>query len=412
MRYFKVVYKRGKKRFSTIIEAENKASVLQKFSDLKLGVLIKISETSKPFSFYLKEIQEKLNNPIKNIRADIETLISIIDQISIMIDAGLPLNTALAETVKTQENRMLKAIFTQIMEDIEGGKSFFEAAKRFKKQLGFLTLSMIRLGEETGTLPESLNHLSKILQAILDNRRKFKKATRYPLFVMFAMIISFVIVIVMVIPQFKQFFEETKMELPLPTKFLLWLEHLVVTFGPYILIAAVAIFSTLLIFYTKNEKVRLFLDKWLLKVYIIGEATLYAMISRFIYVFRVLVEAGIPMIDALKIASEIVENSYMKRELEKISLAIEEGRTLYSGFEDSRLFENMVVEMIKAGEIGGGLGKMLGKVSKIYQDRFDYIVDNIATLIEPILIAAIAGFVLTLSLGIFLPMWNLVNIAG
>ncbi len=412
MRYYKIVYKRRKKRFSVVIEAENRALAMQKFFDLKLGVLIKISETSKPFSFYLKEIQEKINDPIKGRRVDIETLISIIDQISIMIDAGLPLNIALAETVKTQEDRMLKAIFTQIMEDIEGGKSFFEAAKRFKKQLGFLTLSMIRLGEETGTLPESLNHLSKILQAILDNRRKFKKATRYPLFVMFAMMISFVIVIVMVIPQFKQFFEETKMELPLPTKFLLWLEHSVVTFGPYILISALTVFFTLLIFYSKNEKVRLFLDKWLLKVYIIGEATLYAMVSRFIYVFRVLVEAGIPMIDALKIASEIVENSYIKKELEKISLAIEEGRTLYNGFEDSRLFENMVVEMIKAGEIGGGLGKMLGKVSKIYQDRFDYIVDNIAALIEPILIAAIAGFVLTLSLGIFLPMWNLVNLAG
>ncbi len=412
MRYFKVIYKRGRKRYSTIIEAENRAVAIEKFFDLKIGVLVKIQEVKKPLSIYLKEFRERLNNPIKNKKADIEKLIAVLDQLAIMIDAGLPLNTALSETVKTQEDKMLQAIFTQILIDIEGGKSFFEAAKSYKKQLGFLTLSMIKLGEETGTLAESLSHLANILQAILDNRRKFKKATRYPLFVMIAMIIAFIIVTVMVIPQFEEFFRESKMELPIPTIFLLWLEHSIIEYGPYIIIGAISVFLTLAILYSKSDKIRLFLDKLLLKIYIIGKATLFAMISRFIYVFRVLVESGIPMLDALHIASDIIENSYIKKEIDKIPVAIEEGRSLYQGFKDSTLFENMVIEMIKAGEIGGGLDKMLAKVSKIYQDRFNYIVDNIATLIEPILIAAIAGFVLTLALGIFLPMWNMVNMAG
>jgi general secretion pathway protein F len=150
----------------------------------------------------------------------------------------------------------------------------------------------------------------------------------------------------------------------------------------------------------------------LLKIYIIGKATLYAMVSRFVYVFQVLVEAGIPMIDALRIAEKIIDNSYLKKAIAKIPTAIEEGKSLNQGFEDAELFENMVVEMIKAGEMGGGLDKMLVKVSKIYKDRFDYIVDNIATMIEPILIMAIAGFVLVLALGIFLPMWNMVDLAG
>jgi general secretion pathway protein F len=145
---------------------------------------------------------------------------------------------------------------------------------------------------------------------------------------------------------------------------------------------------------------------------IIGKATFFAMISRFVYVFEILVKAGIPMIEALKIASEIVDNSYIKQRIDLISSSIEEGRSLHQGFEDTKLFENMVIEMIKAGEAGGGLDKMLSKVSKIYKSRFDYLVDNIATLIEPILIAAIAGFVLTLALGIFLPMWNMVDLTN
>ena len=412
MKYFKVIYKKGKRRYSTIIEAENRVAAIQNFFDKKNGVLIKVYEIKKPLSFYIKEIEEKLNNPIKSRSVNLEKLISIIDQLAIMLDAGLPLNIVLDEIVKTQDDKMLKAIFENIKRDIEGGKSFYEAAKAYRRQLGFLTLSMIRLGEETGTLSESLMHLSDILQAILENRRKFKKATRYPIFVIFAMAIAFVVVIVMVIPQFESFFKESKIELPFPTKILLWLEHAITTFGPYILSTSVFIFLTLLFFYKRSEKVKLFLDKVILRVYIVGKITLYAMMSRFLYVFRVLVEAGIPMNDAIKTSSAIVENSYIKTNLEKISFAIEEGRGLYEGFKDTNMFENMAIEMIKAGESGGAIGKMLQKISKIYQDRFNYIVDNIATLIEPILIGAIAGFVLILALGIFLPMWNMVNIAG
>ena len=412
MKYFKVIYKRGKKRYSTIIEAENRTVVIQNFFDRKTGVLIKIYEVKKPLSFYIKEIKEKLNNLIKNRSANLEELISIIDQLAIMLDAGLPLNIILDNVTKTQNNKILKAIFENIKRDIESGKSFYDAAKPYRRQLGVLTLSMIRLGEDTGTLSESLKDLSDILQAVLDNRRKFKKAIRYPIFVIFAMAIAFTAVILIVIPQFKTFFKESKIELPLPTKILLWLDHAITTFGPYILSTSVFIFLTLLFLYKRNRKVELFLDKIILKVYIVGKATLYAMMNRFLYVFSVLVEAGIPMNDAIKTSSEIVENSYIKTNLEKISFAIEEGRGLYEGFKDTNMFENMAIEMIKAGESGGAIGKMMGKVSKIYQDRFNYIVDNIATLLEPILIGAIAGFVLFLALGIFLPMWNMVNIAG
>ena len=412
MQYFSITYKRGKKKASIVIEASNKIDAMEQFYDQGLGVLVKIRKVGKPFAFRFKELDAKMANPIKNRPANMEKLIAILDQIAVMVDAGLPLNMVLAESIKTQDDKMLQMIFSNILADIEGGKGFYESAATYKVQLGNLTLSMIKLGEETGTLADSISHLTKILQDILDNRKKFKKATRYPIVIMFAMGIAFTVVTIFVIPQFRAFFESSKMELPLPTQFLLWLEHALTTYGLYILAGGVSIFIAMSYFYAKNEKVRFFLDKFILKIMIIGKATLYAMISRFIYVFRILVEAGIPMMEALAIASEIVDNSYIRKKIDLIPAAIEEGRSLYQGFEDSGMFENMLVEMIKAGETGGGLDKMLTKVSKIYKDRFDYIVDNISTLIEPILIAAIAGFVLTLALGIFLPMWNMVDLAG
>ena len=412
MKYFRINYKVGKKRDSIVLQAENKIIAMQNFFQMKIGVLVKIQESSKPLQITYEEYISKFKNPIKNRRVNTEKLIALLDQIAIMLDAGLPLNYVLAESVKNQKDAMLKAIFLKINNDIEGGKGLYNSALMFKEQLGFITLSMFKLGEETGQLAESITHLTSILQNIVDNRNKFKKATRYPIVIIVAMAIAFTVVIIFVVPQFKSFFEQSNMQLPLPTRFLLWTEHAINAYGPYILASGIIIFILINTLYKKNERVRLFLDRLLLRIFIIGKATLNAMISRFMYVFKVLVDAGIPMLEALNIASDIIENSYLKSKISKISSSIEEGKSLYQGFEETGLFENMIVEMIKAGEIGGGLEKMLTKITKIYKDRFDYIVDNIATLIEPILIAAIAGFVMVLALGIFLPMWNMVDMAN
>ena len=412
MKYFRINYKIGKKKDSIVLPAENKIVAMQEFFEMKIGILVKMQEISKPLQLRYDEYAAKFNDPIKNRKVDTEKLIALLDQIGIMLDAGLPLNYVLSESIRNQKDPMLKAIFLKINNDIEGGKGLYNSAILFKEQLGFITLSMFKLGEETGQLAESITHLTSILQNILDNRKKFKKATRYPMVIIVAMSIAFTVVIIFVVPQFKSFFEQSKMELPLPTKFLLWTEHALTAYGPYILFFAVAISVLINISYKKNEKVRLFLDRLMLRIYIIGKATHNAMISRFMYVFKVLVDAGIPMLEALNIASDIIENSYLKSKISKISSSIEEGKSLYQGFDETGIFENMIVEMIKAGETGGGLEKMLTKITKIYKDRFDYIVDNIATLIEPILIAAIAGFVMVLALGIFLPMWNMVDMAN
>jgi general secretion pathway protein F len=412
VKYFKILYKAGGKKSSIVLEAPNRLEAVQEFMKLQIGIMIKIEEIAEPLSFKIDRIVRRFKDPIKKKRVDTERLIAILEQLSVMLDAGLPLNFALGEIVQNEKDPMLRAIFSDILENIESGMSFYEAAKRYERQLGNLTLSMIRLGEETGQLAEEVGHLAKILQEILDNRRKFKKATRYPTFILAAMAVAFVVVVVMVIPQFEEFFKESKMDLPLPTKFLLWLEHAAIDYGPYILVGAMGVAAIISYLYMKNDRVRLALDRFILKIFIVGKATYYAMISRFLYIFRVLHDAGIPMIDAINIALEVVDNSYLRQKIRKIPAAIEEGRTLYQGFSETELFENMVLQMLRSGETGGGLSRMLDKINKIYKDRFDYIVENIAVLIEPVLIAAIAGFVLTLALGIFLPMWNMVEVAG
>jgi general secretion pathway protein F len=266
---------------------------------------------------------------------------------------------------------------------------------------------MIVLGEETGDLAKTMKDLSEILNEILENRKRLKKAIRYPIFIIFAMIIAFTLVILFVIPPFKSIFAQLHSDLPLPTKILLWIEDALEKYGIFVIIGGIIIFSILTYLYNTNEKARLKIDELMLKIYIVGPTMKLAMIGRFIFVMQRLIDAGIPILNAVDIALNIIDNKFIYQKLLLIKNSIQYGGSIHQGFEESGLFEKMIIQMISAGEESGSLVIMLQKASNYYLSKYRYIVDNIATLIEPILIAAIAGFVFTLALGIFLPMWNL-----
>jgi len=407
--YYKIRYRIGKKRGIEVIEASDKVSALEKFRRLKLGVVIDIKETSKPIGYTLKELFTLDKNYISTKRVNQDAWISLLRLIGTLLDAGIPITTAIKEGIDTTENRQLNYILRSILRDLENGNSLYNACNKFSNQLGNLSISMIKLGENTGRLAESILKLADILDRIQANRRALIKATRYPLFIVFAMIIAFSIVVIIVIPEFQSVFEESRVELPFPTLLLLWVEGALKRYGVYIISFSVVLSIIYGYLYNKIFKIRLISDKFILKIYIIGVVTHFALLGRFIYILDVLVKSGIPISRALDTASGVVDNEWLKLRLAKIKMAIEDGRSLTSGFRESQIFENIVIQMIKAGEDGGALNRMLGKISKYYTDRYQYIIDNIATMIEPILITAIAGFILILALGIFLPMWGLVD---
>lgn len=399
--YYKIEYISKGKIKSVVIKAKSEIEALKKFKRKNLGIIKSISV------FEYESIFEKIKKKLNFSTINLEEYIAALEQMHVMLDAGISIDSVIENVVKGLKDKKLKEIFLSIQRDIQAGLSLTESFSKFQNELGNITISMIQLGEETGDLSRAVKDLAVILSEILDNRKRLKKATRYPIFVVFAMMIAFIIVILFVIPPFKSIFAQLHTQLPLPTRFLLWLEHAIAILGPYILAGALIIFAIISYLYNTDERVRLLLDKWILKVYIVGQVIKLAMIGRFVYVLQRLIDAGIPIFDAVDIALSIVENSYIKKRLLAIRESIRTGGSISRGFEESGMFEEMTVQMIAAGEESGNLGVMLGKVSNYYLEKYRYIVDNIAVMIEPILIAAIAGFVMTLALGIFLPMWNL-----
>jgi general secretion pathway protein F len=231
----------------------------------------------------------------------------------------------------------------------------------------------------------------------------------YPRNVMIAMAIAFTILISYVVPNFKSMFEKLNADLPLPTLILLKLEHLFNNYGLYVLASLVISFAIFKYLITNSKEIRYGWHEVLLKTYLIKNIIMFATLSRFTLVFSELIRAGIPIAEALDTSISMIDNLPLKAKLSSVRFAVEKGSSLHEGLEDTKLFENMIIQMISAGEDSGTLDTMIGKVAEYYKMRFDAIIDGLSEAIEPIMLLILAAMVLLLALGIFLPMWDMGN---
>ena len=398
---YKIDYIQKGKLKSVKIKAPTLYEAIKIFKKRYKGNIKDITEVQE------ESIFEKIAKYFESNKINNEEFIAILNQLYVMLDAGISIDTALSNVLEGIKDKKLKKILEDIYNKINSGYSLIDAFKIYENNFGIITIAMIKLGEESGDIAGAIKDLSNILSEIEENRKRFKKATRYPIFVIFAMIIAFTIVILFVIPPFKAIFAQLQTELPLPTRVLLWIEWAIRKYALFIIVFSIIVFGILNYLYYQNKKFHLFVDKMMLKIYVLGKVIKLAMIGRFVYVLKSLINSGIPIITSVEIALSIVENSYLNKKLSIIKDEIIKGGSITDGFKYSELFEPMIIQMVKAGEESGNLTKMFEKISDYYLNEYRYIVDNISTLIEPLLIAAIAGFVLMLALGIFLPMWNL-----
>jgi len=409
MKYFiaTVLTKGKKEEFGLYAEDRKEAN---KYAKLKFtGIIIKVTEGQEPLEAQLKRFKTNLLSNIKKKKIKPDSLIAAIRQLAVMTNAGISIHDSLHEIANATNDETLKTVFSKIADDINSGHSLSSAMENFRFELGNLTIAMVQLGEKTGNLDEALYSLADMLEEIRANVIKFKKAMAYPRNVMIAMAVAFTVLISYVVPQFKAIFEELHAHLPLPTLILLKLEYIFNNFGPYVL--AILFLSYIAFNYaiTHNENIRYSWHKFLLKVYLIKNIIKFATLSRFTLVFSELIRAGIPIAEALDTSISMIDNLPLKKKLLSVRYTVEKGGTLNKGLEETGLFENMIIQMIRAGEDSGTLDTMIKKVAEYYKMRFDAIIDGLSEAIEPIMLLIIASMVILLALGIFLPMWDMGN---
>jgi len=409
MNYYKVTMTKRGKRMQEVVKAKSKISAIrtakQEFSGFNI---LKAEETTPGLGDKLGDVLNGLKKSFEP-KVDIGNKISAIRQIAVMTDAGISIHDSIDEVAKNTENPKLKNIFTTMGNDINAGKGIGDSIEPYREDFGHVAIAMTNLGEKTGNIAGAYHKLANILESIRDNTKKFKKAIRTPLITFAAMGVAFTILIMVVVPKFKEMFEKFDSALPIPTQILLFLENILTNYGVYVLMGLILLVYAGIHFYKTNKDFKYKVDKILVhpKFYLIHKVIFFATMHKYTLVFGELVKSGIPVSEALETAVGMVDNSYIKQKLLTVNANIARGISLSDAFEQTGLFENMLLQMIRAGESSGQLDMMLEKVEGYYDSRFQDLIDNLAAYIEPIMLFFIAGLVLLMALGIFMPMWDL-----
>ncbi|HXV12339.1 MAG TPA: type II secretion system F family protein [Burkholderiales bacterium] len=327
-------------------------------------------------------------------------------QMNTLLKAGVPMMSALKGLEGTGENQTLARMMRDLREGLEAGHDLSTCLTRYPKVFDAFYVSMVRVGEFTGTLQEIFLRLFHHLEFEKFMRDQVRSAIRYPMFVIITMAVAIMVINVFVIPAFAKAYAGFKTELPLITKGLIGFSNFTVTYWPMLLGLLIALAFGFR-FYVNTGRGRLVWDEIKLKIPIAGPIIVNATLARFARSFALAVRSGVPAVQALTIVAATVDNAHMGRRIEGMREGVERGESLRRTAAAAGIFTPMVLQMLTVGEETGELDSMMSEIAELYQRDVEYSLKNLASQIEPILIVGLGVLVLLLALGVFLPIWDL-----
>ena len=343
-------------------------------------------------------------------RIPLEVLVIFCRQLYSLTKAGVPLLRAVRGLGQSASHPLMRETLDAVVVELTNGKSLSASMKEHPRVFSELFVSMISVGENTGRLDETLLQLAQYFEQEMETRRRIKSAMRYPTFVLIAITLAMSVLNIKVIPQFASMFSRFGVELPLPTRILIATSNFFVHYWPLMLGAVVVSWIALKAWRQTpagGEK----WDKFRLKVPIVGDIVNRAQLSRFSRTFSLMIRAGVPLNQAIQMSAESLGNNYLENRLIEMKNGIESGSSIAAMARQSGVFTPLVLQMIAVGEETGQVDELLLEVSDFYDREVDYDLKTLTARIEPILLFIVAIMVLVLALGIFLPMWSLLDVA-
>ena len=335
-----------------------------------------------------------------------EDLLLFSRQMYTLNKAGVPILRAFAGLQASASKPAMVDLFKDIRSSLDQGRELSAALQRHVHLFGGFYVSMIRVGEMTGRLTEVFKRLTEHMEFERDVRERIKQAMRYPIFVMIAMAIAVVILNIFVIPVFAKVFAGFHAELPLVTRGLLGFSAWMIDWW-YLLLAAVVGGGMLVNGYLRTPEGRYRWDGRKLKLPVIGEIVLKATLARFARSFALASQSGVPLVQALTVVAQTVDNAFIGSRIEQMRDGIERGESISRCAAATGVFTPVVLQMITVGEETGELDSLLFEIADMYERDTDYAIKGLSAAIEPILLAVIAVLVLVLALGVFLPLWSM-----
>jgi type IV pilus assembly protein PilC len=327
-------------------------------------------------------------------------------QLSAMINAGLPIAQSLHILATQTKNKKMAETIASITKDVEGGVSFGNALAKHPKTFSQVFISMVKAGETGGILDEIMDRLATQLEREHSLVSKIRGAMIYPGVILSAMIVMFILMMTLVIPQLVVILQQTGGTLPLPTKILIAISQGFTKYGIFTGIGFVAIVVGFFRFiHTKNGKY--IWHRILLRMPVAGSIIIKINVARFTRTLGALMAGGIPVVEAMLIVADTSTNVVFRQELIDASEQVKNGVPISKSLEKSKYYPTLVKEMLAVGEETGSMSALLTKLADFYDEELDGITKNLTSIIEPVLILTIGVVVGFIVVAIIVPIYNI-----
>lgn len=399
---YKVRDKSGK-TVSGTLDAPSQTTVAEKLREMGYSpITIAEQRTSA--------LQKELKIPGLGEKVGLKDLAVFSRQFATMIDSGLSLIRALNILAEQTENAKLAEIVQQVRNDVEEGQPLSESLAKhevFPK----LYVAMVRAGETAGNLDAVLVRIAETLEADLELRRRVKSALTYPVVVLVLSLLCVVIMLIFIVPTFVGMFESMGGELPLPTKILLAMSNFLQSYW-YIAIGAPIAAWQGFKYARKREDVRFRLDQVKLKAPVFGSLFHKLALARFARNLSGLLRAGVPILSALEITGDTVNNGVMGNALDDVRDSVKEGEAVSAPLENHSIFPPMTVQMLSVGEETGQMDLMLEKIAEFYDQEVRATTESLTAMLEPLMIAVLGGIVGAMVISLYMPMFEIFELIG
>mgnify|MGYP001825256097 FL=1 len=328
-------------------------------------------------------------------------------QLATMLAAGIPLVQAFEIVGNGHENAAMQKLILSVKADVEGGSALAEALAKHPLYFDDLFFNLVEAGEQAGALESLLDKVATYKEKTEAIKKKIKKALTYPAAVLVVAFVVTTILLIFVIPSFEDLFKGFGADLPSFTRMVIDLSAFVRTQGVFLAMGIAGAIGAFIYFKKRSRKFRHYLDRLMLKVPVIGPIMQKASIARYARTLSTMFAAGVPLVEAMESVAGATGNIVYEEAVLAMRDEVATGQRLQVAMENTDLFPNMVIQMIAVGEESGSLDEMSAKVADFFEDDVDNAVDNLSSLLEPMIMAILGVLVGGLVVAMYLPIFKL-----
>jgi len=397
---------RGGKMVSGQLQAENQAAVAAKLQSMGYAPL-NIEQVQT------EGLQREIKIPGLSDRVGLKDLSIFSRQFATMINSGLSLIRALSILADQTENSTLAAVIHEIRTAVESGQSLSGAVAQHPKVFPKLYVAMVRAGEASGMLDQVLLRVAAMYEADVKLRSKIKAAMTYPVIVLIMAIVPTTVMLIFIVPTFEGMFTDLGGELPFLTRILVSMSEFVTSWAG--LITYIVVPASLWFAYKRirsTERGRFALDAAKLRMPVFGPLFHKIAVSRFSRNLATLLGAGVPILQALEITAETVNNGPIAVAVRDVQSSVREGESIHRPLSTHDVFPPMVVQMIAVGEETGDVDGMLSKIADFYDVEIESTTESLTALMEPLMIGVIGGIVGGMVIALYMPMFQVFDLIG